>query len=58
MLRAPPPGMPGMIPPPGDKLPPGMAVHGVMVRRNLNTKDVPRDAFSQIGGGGGGCSSR
>ncbi|CAB4003398.1 Hypothetical predicted protein [Paramuricea clavata] len=30
MLRAPPPGMPGMLPPPGDKLPPGMAVPGVM----------------------------
>jgi hypothetical protein len=31
MIRAPPPGMPGMIPPPGDKLPPGMGIPGAMV---------------------------
>ena len=36
IMRAPPPVMPGMIPPPGDKLPPGMAVPGAMVGLILN----------------------
>ena len=35
VFRAPPPGMPGMMPPPGDKLPPGMAMPGAMVSKSI-----------------------